>query len=115
MIEKIITSTLTCIITMIIGYLVGQVKHKKQDYNKIKDDIKILKKANLSQIKSSLTNTFYAYDEIHNTQGFVPEYIQENWIEEYDNYKELGGNHYMEALYNKVLNWTTKKTHDIIK
>ena len=42
MIEKIITSALTCIITMIIGYLVGQVKHKKQDYNKIKDDIKIL-------------------------------------------------------------------------
>ena len=115
MIEKIITSTLTCIITMIIGYLVGQLKHKQQDYNKIKDDIKILKKANLSQIKSSLTNTFYAYDEIHNTQGFVPEYIQENWIEEYDNYKELGGNHYMETLYNKVLNWTTKKTHDIIK
>ena len=109
MIEKIITSALTCIITMIIGYLVGQLKHKKQDYNKIKDDIKILKKANLSQIKSSLTNTFYAYDEIHSTRGFVPTYVKENWIEEYDNYKELGGNHYMEALYNKVLNWNVYK------
>ena len=108
MIEKIITSALTSIITMIIGYLVGQLKHKKQDYNKIKDDIKILKKANLSQIKSSLTNTFYAYDEIEKTQG-VPNYVKENWIEEYDNYKELGGNHYMETLLEKVENWSVYK------
>lgn len=108
MIEKIITSALTCIITMIIGYLTGQIKHKKEDYNKIKDDIKILKKANLSQIKSSLTNTFYAYDEIEKTQG-VPSYVKENWIEEYDNYKELGGNHYMETLLEKVENWNVYK------
>ena len=109
MLEKIITSAITCIITMIIGYLAGQLKHKKQDYDKIKDDIKILKKANLSQIKSSLTNTFYAYDEIHSTQGFVPTYVKENWIEEYDNYKELGGNHYMETLLEKVENWNVYK------
>ena len=109
MLEKIITSALTCIITMIIGYLVGQAKNKQQDYNKIKDDIKILKKANLSQIKSSLTNTFYVYDEINSTQGFVPMYVKENWIEEYDNYKELGGNHYMETLLEKVENWNVYK------
>lgn len=52
MIEKIITSVLTCIITMIIGYLVGQLKHKKQDYNKIKDDIKILKKQIYHKLKA---------------------------------------------------------------
>ena len=109
MLEKIITSAITCIITMIIGYLAGQLKHKKQDYDKIKDDIKILKKANLSQIKSSLTNTFYAYDEIHITKGYVPMYVKENWIEEYDNYKELGGNHYMETLLEKVENWNVYK------
>ena len=54
MLEKIITSVLTCIITMLIGYLAGQLKHKKQDYNKIKDDIKILNKFN--DIKINISN-----------------------------------------------------------
>lgn len=104
--NTIITTVLGGITSAILTYLITKLKNTKKTYDNLQEDVKLLKKVNLSQVKSSLTNTFFAYDEIEKTRG-VPSFIKENWIEEYDNYKLLGGNHYMETLLEKVENWKT--------
>ena len=104
--NTIITTVLGGITSAILTYLITKLKNTKKTYDNLQEDVKLLKKVNLSQVKSSLTNTFFAYDEIEKTKG-VPSFIKENWIEEYDNYKLLGGNHYMETLLEKVENWKT--------
>lgn len=104
--NTIITTVLGGITSSILTYLITKLKNTKKTYDNLQEDVKLLKKVNLSQVKSSLTNTFFAYDEIEKTRG-VPSFIKENWIEEYDNYKLLGGNHYMETLLEKVENWKT--------
>ncbi len=104
--NTIITTVLGGITSAILTYLITKLKNSKKTYDNLQDDVKLLKRVNLSQVKSSLTNTFFAYDEIEKTKG-VPSFIKENWIEEYDNYKLLGGNHYMETLLEKVENWKT--------
>ena len=104
--NTIITTVLGGITSAILTYLITKLKNIKKTYDNLQEDVKLLKKVNLSQVKSSLTNTFFAYDEIEKTRG-VPSFIKENWIEEYDNYILLGGNHYMETLLEKVENWKT--------
>ena len=104
--NTIITTVLGGITSAILTYLITKLKNTKKTYDNLQEDVKLLKKVNLSQVKSSLTNTFFAYDEIEKTKG-VPSFIKENWIEEYDNYKLLGGNHYMETLLKKGENWKT--------
>ena len=104
--NTIITTVLGGITSAILTYLITKLKNTKKTYDNLQEDVKLLKKVNLSQVKSSLTNTFFAYDEIEKTRG-VPSFIKENWIQEYDNYKSLGGNHYMETLLEKVENWKT--------
>ena len=104
--NTIITTVLGGITSAILTYLITKLNNTKKTYDNLQEDVKLLKKVNLSQVKISLTNTFFAYDEIEKTRG-VPSFIKENWIEEYDNYKLLGGNHYMETLLEKVENWKT--------
>lgn len=104
--NTIITTVLGGITSAILTYLITKLNNAKKTYDNLQEDVNLLKKVNLSQVKSSLTNTFFAYDEIEKTKG-VPSFIKENWIEEYDNYKLLGGNHYMETLLEKVENWKT--------
>ena len=110
--NTIISTALGVIVSTIVTYIITKLKsittNYKNTYDKLHNDVDLLKKVNLSQVKSSLTNTFFAYDEIEKTKG-VPSFIKENWIEEYDNYKLLGGNHYMETLLERVENWKTYK------
>lgn len=82
--STIITTTLSTITGLVIGYLVKTIgNYKKRDDSQ--------SKALRNILKSNLVNQYYVYAEI----GSVPRYIKEAWYDMFESYVELGGNSYV--------------------
>lgn len=82
--QTIITTSISTITGLIIGYLVKViVNYKKRD--------NVQNSALRNILKSNLVNQYYVYAEI----GSVPRYIKEAWYDMFESYVELGGNSYV--------------------
>ena len=93
--ETIITTTLSTITGLVIGYLVKTIgNYKKRDDSQ--------SKALRNILKSNLVNQYYVYAEI----GSVPRYIKEAWYDMFESYVELDGNsfvkHDIEPKFSKL-------------
>lgn len=82
--NTIITTCLSTLTGLVIGYLVKQITSYKK-----RDDTQ--SKALRNILKSNLVNQYYVYAEI----GSVPRYIKEAWYDMFESYVELGGNSYV--------------------
>lgn len=82
--NTIITTTLSTITGLVIGYLIKQISgYKKRDDSQ--------SKALRNILKSNLVNQYYVYAEI----GSVPRYIKEAWYDMFESYVELNGNSFV--------------------
>lgn len=110
MVVTVITSLITMVLSTALGYSVSAIKgYKAKLREKGREDIAI-KEALKYLIQSNLTNTYYAYEQL----GKIPDYVYKNWLNLFKIYKALGGNDYMDAIYEKIQNWELTRT-DIIK
>lgn len=82
--KTIITTTLSTLTGLVIGYLVKQLTSYKK-----RDDIQ--SKALRNILKSNLVNQYYVYAEM----GSVPRYIKEAWYDMFESYTELNGNSFV--------------------
>ena len=82
--STILTTTLSTITGLIIGYLIKLITSYKNRDN-------IQNKALRNILKSNLVNQYYVYAEI----GSVPRYIKEAWYDMFESYVELGGNSFI--------------------
>lgn len=82
--DTIITSALSTITGLVIGYLIKLVTNYKK-----KEDSQ--SKALRNILKSNLVNQYYVYAEI----GSVPRYIKEAWYDMFESYVELNGNSFI--------------------
>lgn len=82
--NTIITTCLSTLTGLVIGYLVKQITSYKK-----RDDTQ--SKALRNILKSNLVNQYYVYAEL----GNVPRYIKEAWYDMFESYTELGGNSYV--------------------
>ena len=110
MIETIIKTVVTFIISGALGYCVSAIKNYKKKLKEEKDEKKILKEALMTMLQSNLTNTYYAYENL----GKIPDYVYKNWTNSKKIYEQLGGNDYIHVLADKMKSWDFEKT-DILK
>lgn len=85
-INYIITFALSSALTCLVGILVF--------YGNIKKSLKCL-------LRSNITSQYYVYSKI----GHTPSYEKENMNYMYQQYKQMGGNSYVDALmgeFNKL-------------
>ena len=82
--ETIISTTLSTLTGLIIGYLIKLLKGYKDRDN-------VQNKALRNILKSNLLNQYYVYSEI----GNVPKNIKETWYDMFESYTELGGNSFI--------------------
>ena len=106
MAQTIITTTITFIVSTLLGYSVSLIKQYKTKIQNKEDNDKLQNTALLIMIQSTLTNTFYAYQQI----GEIPDYVYKNWINLLKIYENLGGNDYIHTLETKMNNWKIVKT-----
>ena len=99
MVETIIRSAISVIVSGMIGYGISQIK-----------GLKSIKQSLMIMMQSNLTNTYFAYENI----GKIPDYVYKNWLNELKGYESLGGDDYVHVLAEKMKKWEIVKT-DILK
>ena len=93
--NTIITTSISTVTGLIIGYLVKSiVNYKKRD--------NVQNSALRNILKSNLVNQYYVYADI----GSVPRYVAQAWYDMYESYTQLGGNsfikHSIEPKFSKL-------------
>lgn len=96
--NNIIIYIITTILGLIIGFLVNMIN------NTIKQE-KTEKKALKCLIRTNIVSQYYVYREI----GHIPYYVKESIMQEFEAYKELGGNSFVKNLIDEIQNWKVEK------
>ena len=99
MVETIIKSAISVIISGFIGYCISQIK-----------GLKSIKQSLMIMMQSNLTNTYFAYEKM----GKIPDYVYKNWLNELKGYEALKGDDYVHVLADKMKHWEIVKT-DILE
>ena len=105
MIDKIILDVVLTIVgfivTGILGYLGGKVKQNKELEKRREEEHKLFRGALVCLLRSNITSQCYVYKKL----GCVPPYEKENVNYMRQQYKDMGGNSYVDALvdeFNKL-------------
>lgn len=88
------SSILTYILTTIVGILIGYVIKQITEYTNIKRAIRGL-------LRAEMVNVYYGYK----ASKKAPFYVKEAWLMNYEVYKELKGNSFIDSLKEEVDNW----------
>lgn len=110
MTETIIKTTISFIVTGLLGYLIGQVKNYKKKLKTKEEELGLIKEGLMILFQSNLTNTYYAYDKI----GDIPDYVYQSWCNGLNIYERFGGDDYIHTLDAKMKQKHFIKT-DILK
>lgn len=94
MLEKIITTILTFVVSGALGYCVNKIKQYKQKDETQGEAIKCLLRANI-------VNQYYVYKQI----GEIPFYVKESLHKEFEAYKGLNGNSFVEDIMKEIDTW----------
>lgn len=110
MLQTIMNTIITVIVSAIFGYLIGIIKNYKKKLQDKHEESAVLKEALMTMLQSNLTNTFYVYER----EKKIPDYIYRNWNNSKEIYTKLGGNDYIHVLSDKMKDWDFVKT-DILR
>ena len=110
MLQTIINTTITIIVSSLLGFCVSKIKDYKKTLEEKTENEGLQNMALLNLLQNQLTNTYYVYNEI----GEIPDYVLRNWLNLFKIYEQLGGNDYCHILRDKMLTWKVDKT-DILK
>lgn len=94
MTEKILMTCLTFIVSGTLGYCVNKIKGYKQKDETQGEAIKCLLRANI-------VNQYYVYKKM----GEIPFYVKESLHKEFEAYKGLKGNSFVEEIMNEIDTW----------
>ena len=110
MIDKILTTIITFIVSGALGYCVKTIKAYKEKKEQCDKNNEVQNEALLMMLQNSLTNTFFVYQQI----GEIPDYVYKNWINMLKVYESLDGDDYIHVLAEKMRKWELVKT-DILE
>lgn len=110
MTQTIINTTITFIISSILGYCVSVIKTYKEKLNSKNKNEMLQNIALQTLLKSQLTNTYFVYNEFKT----IPDYVYQNFLDMLEVYESLGGNSYIHTIAKKMEQWELNKT-DILK
>lgn len=106
MIETVIKTGISFLLTGALGYLISQVKGYKKKLKDKDQESKLVKEALMTMFQNNLTTTYYVYEQTKD----IPDYIYKNWLNSLDIYEKLGGDDYVHVLADKMKSWHFSKT-----
>ena len=90
--ETIITTTLSTITGLIIGYLIKGAKSLNQREANEKTTLQAL-------LRNAITSKYYVYTEM----GYIPDYERRNLIYLHEEYKKWKGNSYVNQIVDEMV------------
>ena len=106
MIDKILSTIVTFIISGALGYAVKTIKAYKAKKEECDKNNEVQNQALVMMLQNSLTNTYFVYEKI----GEVPDYVYKNWLSMLKAYEGLDGDDYIHILAEKMKVWKIVKT-----
>ena len=106
MIQTIINTTITFVISGLLGYSVSVIKGYKEKLNKKTENENIQNLALQSLLKSQLTNIYFVYSEMES----IPDYAYQNFLDMLKVYENLGGDGFIHNIAKKMETWEIVKT-----
>lgn len=90
--ETIISTTLSTLTGLIIGYLIKSAKSLNQREANEKTTLQAL-------LRNAITSKYYVYTQL----GHIPDYERRNLIYLFDEYKKWNGNSYVSQIVDEML------------
>lgn len=106
MVDKMINTIITFIISGTLGYFVSTAKNYKKKLQDKKENENLQNKALLTLLKNNLTSTYFIYNELKQ----IPDYVYQNFLDELIVYESLGGNGFVHNIASKMEKWEIVKT-----
>ena len=106
MIQTIISTVITFLVSGILGYCVSAIKNYKNQLRNNKKNEQLQNIALKSLLKGQLTNTYFVYNEMKE----IPDYVYANFLSMLKVYENLGGNGFIHTIAQKMENWEIIKT-----
>lgn len=110
MTQAIMSTTITFIISSILGYCVSVIKSYNKKLKEKEENENIQNIAIRTILKSQLTKTYFVYSEIKQ----IPDYVYQDFLDMLKVYESFGGNGFVHTLAKKMEDWDITKT-DILK
>jgi len=115
MIDKIISTIVTFVISGMLGYAVKTIKSYKEKLERQRQEQKqnesVQNQALVMMLQNSLTNTYFVYEQISE----IPDYVYKNWLNMLKVYENLGADDYIHILAEKMKIWKIVKTDILAK
>ena len=104
--HTIINTSVTFVVSSILGYCVSVIKNykKKLKDKEQKEDIQNM--ALQALLKGQLTNVYFVYNELKQ----IPDYAYQNFLDMLKVYEGLGGDGFIHSIARKMENWEIVKT-----
>lgn len=106
MTHTIINTTITFIISSILGYCVSVIKNYKKKLKDKTENEQVQNLALQALLKSQLTNTYFVYSELKK----IPDYAYQNFLDLLKVYESLGGDGFIHTIAKKMETWEITKT-----
>lgn len=106
MVDKIISTVITFIISGSLGYCVSMMKNYKKKLQDKKSNEELQNKALLTLLKNNLTSTYFIYNELKQ----IPDYVYQNFLDELIVYESLDGDGFVHKIAKKMETWEIVKT-----
>lgn len=88
---KAILTIVGFVITGLLGYFTAKIKSYKEKDSRQEEALKCL-------LRSNITSKYYVYSEM----GEIPYYEKENIDIMFEQYKNMGGNSYVETIVKEI-------------
>lgn len=106
MVDKIISTIITFVISGMLGYFVSTAKSYKNKLHTKAENESLQNKALLTLLKNNLTSTYFVYNELKQ----IPDYVYQNFLDELIVYESLGGDGFVHKIAEKMEKWEIVKT-----
>lgn len=110
MTQTIVNTIVTFLISGILGYCVNIIKTYKKKLkereDKVFNELEKLKKSQLADMKSNLSNKFFVYDAMEE----VDDYLVEGFRKDCERYFDMDGDSWIHPMYDKSFQWKIKQT-----
>lgn len=104
--HAIINTTITFIISGILGYCASVIKNYKKKLNEKVKNENIQNVALQALLKGQLTNVYFVYSELKQ----IPDYAYQNFLDMLTVYEGLDGDGFIHIIAKKMENWEIVKT-----
>jgi len=104
--HTIINTSVTFVVSSILGYCVSVIKNYKKKIKDKEQKEDVQNMALQALLKGQLTNVYFVYSELKQ----IPDYAYQNFLDMLKVYEDLEGNGFIHSIARKMENWEIVKT-----